>query len=313
MKFSEPIKLPDIAKIISAPYFGNSSHIVTGLNEIHRVEKGDLVFVDNEKYYQNALLSNASTLLIDKRIQYPEDKAIIVSDDPLRDFNNLTTHFRPPQQFEGQISPSSSIGHNTEIGPGVFIGRNVQIGDNCIVYPNTTIYDNCIIGDDSIIHSGAVIGSDGFYFQRRTSGYKKLETRGRVIIENSVEIGASCTVDKGVTADTIIGHGTKLDNQVHIGHDTRIGNNCLLAAQVAVAGMVVVEDDVVIWGQGGIISNVVIGKGAVILAQSGITKSLPGDKVYFGTPARDNLSKLKELALIRKIPQIIEQLDKITP
>ena len=311
MKLSEPIKLPDLAKLITAPYFGSSRHVITGFNEIHKVEKGDLVFVDNEKYYQKALNSEANTLLINKKIQYPEDKALIVSDDPFRDFNLLTSHFSPPHQFDGMVSRSSSVGKNTEIGPGVFIGRDVKIGNNCIIHPNTTIYDNCIIGDKVIIHSGSIIGGDGFYFQKRSAGYKKLETRGRVIIENNVEIGASCTLDKGVTADTIIGKGTKLDNQVHIGHDTLIGKNCLLAAQVAIAGMVIVEDDVVIWGQVGIISNIVIGKGAVLLAQSGITKSLSGNKVYFGTPARDNFAKLKELAQIRKIPQIIERLDKI--
>lgn len=311
MKLSNPVGIKQLAEIISAPYFGSPTHLITGLNEIHRVEKGDLVFVDNEKYYKKALNSEATTLLINKKIQYPEEKAIIVSDDPFRDFNMLTSHFRPPQKFDGKISTSSSIGKNTEVGPGVFIGNDVKIGNNCIIHPNTTIYDHCIIGDEVIIHSGAIIGGDGFYFQKRPAGYKKLETRGRVLIENNVEIGASCTLDKGVTADTIIGKGTKLDNQVHIGHDTIIGKNCLLAAQTGIAGMVVIEDDVVMWGQVGVNSNVVIGKGAIVLAQSGITKSLSGNKVYFGTPARDNLSKLKELAHIRKIPKIIETLDRI--
>jgi UDP-3-O-[3-hydroxymyristoyl] glucosamine N-acyltransferase len=131
---------------------------------------------------------------------------------------------------------------------------------------------------------------------------------GRVIIENQVEIGALCTIDKGVSGDTVIGHGSKLDNQVHIGHDTVIGKNCLFAAQVGVAGVVTIEDDVILWGQVGVQKDLTIGKGAVILGKSGVSKSLAGGKVYFGAPVEEARDKWKELALIRKLPSIIEEL-----
>ena len=135
-----------------------------------------------------------------------------------------------------------------------------------------------------------------------------LHSCGRVVIEDHVEIGALCSVDKGVTGDTLIKRGTKIDNQVHVGHDTVIGENCLFAAQVGIAGCVIIEDDVTLWGQVGVPSDLTIGKGAVVLGQSGLTKNLEGNKTYFGSPAVEARTKFKELAAIRKLPRIIETL-----
>ena len=135
-----------------------------------------------------------------------------------------------------------------------------------------------------------------------------MHTCGRVVIGNDVEIGSNSTIDKGVSGDTNIGEGTKIDSHVHVGHDTEIGKNCLFAAHVGISGAVVIEDDVTLWGQVGIPSDVVIGKGVVVLAQSGVTKSLESNKVYFGSPAAENREKLRELALIRKLPKLMEKL-----
>src|SRR5205085_2804736 len=136
------------------------------------------------------------------------------------------------------ISESATIGTGTVIQPGAFIGNNVVIGKNCLIHSNVSVYDHTEIGNDVIIHANTVIGSDAFYFKRRKDYYDKMLSCGRVIIHDRVEIGASCTIDKGVSGDTIIGEGTKIDNQVHIGHDTVIGKNCLFAAQVGIAGVV---------------------------------------------------------------------------
>jgi UDP-3-O-[3-hydroxymyristoyl] glucosamine N-acyltransferase len=148
-----------------------------------------------------------------------------------------------------------------------------------------------------------VIGADAFYFKKRPAGYDKMLSCGRAIIRDRVEIGANCTVDKGVSGDTVIGEGTKFDNHVHIGHDTVIGKNCLFAAQVGVAGVVVVEDDVILWGQVGVQKDLVIGKGAVVLGQSGVPKSLEGGITYFGSPVREAREKMKELAMIKRLPK----------
>jgi UDP-3-O-[3-hydroxymyristoyl] glucosamine N-acyltransferase len=153
-----------------------------------------------------------------------------------------------------------------------------------------------------------VIGADAFYYKRRPEGYDKLLSSGRVVIEDDVEIGASCTIDKGVSGDTVLGKGTKLDNQIHIGHDTVIGKHCLFAAQVGIAGVTKIEDEVILWGQVGVSKDLTIGKGAIVLAQSGVPKSIEGGKTYYGTPVGEARSKMKEQAYIKRIPDMLETL-----
>ena len=197
--------------------------------------------------------------------------------------------------------------------PGAFVGNNVSIGTDCIIHPNVTIYDHTVIGDDVIIHAGTVIGADAFYFKRRKERqiqYDKLESCGRVVIGDSVEIGACCTIDRGVSGDTLIGSGTKLDNHVHIGHGAVIGKNCLFAAQVGIGGKAIIEDEVILWGQVGVSKDLTIGKGAVVYAQSGVPASIPGGKVYFGSPVEDARVKMKELNWIKRIPEIWEKITR---
>lgn len=308
MQLASPLTLENVARLINAKFAGNPDFLINGINEIHRVEKGDITFVDHPKYYKKALQSAASTVIINKKITYSNGKALIFSDDPFRDFVFLVKKFRPFEQSENMISPTAQIGQGTVIQPGVFIGNHVRIGKNCLIHANVSIYDHCEIGDNVIIHSGAVIGADAFYFKRRPAQYDKLESCGKVIIGNDVEIGANTTVDKGVSGNTTIGAGSKLDNLIQIGHDTIIGKNCLFAAQVGVAGCVNIADDVILWGQVGVQKDLSIGKGAVVLGQSGIAKSLKGNITYFGSPALEAKTKMKELALIKKLPDLIKKL-----
>lgn len=311
MKFNPPQSLESIAKIINCEYIGKSDFPVIGMNEIHVVQAGDIVFVDHPKYYDKALNSAATIILINKKVACPEGKALLISDDPFRDFNKLTSQFNPFKTSKESISPESQIGEKTVVQPNVFIGNNVKIGKNCLIHSNVSIYDNTVIGDNVTIHSGTVLGSDAFYYKNRPTGFDKLISGGRVVIKNLVDIGAGCTIDRGVTGDTTINEGTKIDNQVHIGHDTVIGKKCLIASQTGIAGCVVVEDEVTLWGQVGVTSGITIGKKAVISAQSGISKSLEGGKSYFGTPADDFRSKYKEIASIRLIPSLVEEINKL--
>ncbi len=310
MKFPQAHTLRQIATIISSEFVGDSDFLVLGMNEIHVVTPGDIVFVDHPKYYDKALNSAATVILINKNVDCPEGKALLISDDPFRDFNKLTNYFKPFEKANQAISITAKIGKNTVIQPGAFIGNNVVIGDNCLIHANVSVYDNTIIGDNVTIHSGTVLGSDAFYYKNRPEGFDKLISGGRVVIEDNVDLGALCTIDKGVTGDTIIKEGTKIDNQVHIGHDTVIGKKCLIASQVGIAGCVVVEDEVTMWGQVGVTSAITIGTKAVISAQSGVSKSLDANKSYFGTPADDFRKKYKEIAAIRQIPDLIEKLKK---
>ena len=311
MKFPQPHTLKQIATIIGTDYIGSDDFPVLGMNEIHVVKAGDIVFVDHPKYYDKALQCAATIILINKKVDSPEGKALLISDDPFRDFNKLADYFKPFQGIDQSISPSAKIGNNTHLQPNCFVGNNVVIGKDCIIHSNVSIGDDTVIGDNVTIHAGVVLGGDAFYYKRRPNGYDKLKSSGRVVLENNVEIGALCTIDRGVTSDTIIGEGSKLDNQVQIGHDTVIGKNCLIASQTGIAGCVIVEDDVTCWGQVGVGSALTIGKGAVILGQTGVTKTVEGGKVYSGTPIEIARDRLKRVAFTKKIPQMIKDINNL--
>ncbi|HAO46285.1 MAG TPA: UDP-3-O-(3-hydroxymyristoyl)glucosamine N-acyltransferase [Ferruginibacter sp.] len=310
MQFPSPVSLPWIAELIQAKLVGNVNAQATGINEIHKVEKGDLVFVDHPKYYTKCLNSAASFIIINKETEVPEGKALLVVDNPFEAYCKIVNHFRPFEPAAKMISDSAVIGEGSFVYPGVFIGNHVRIGSNCIIHPNVSILDHCIIGNNVIIQAGTVIGSDAFYYNTkkdREVWYKKMPSCGRVIIEDDVEIGAGCTIDRGVSHDSIIGKGTKMDNMIHIGHDTVTGKNCLIAAQVGIAGVVTLEDGVTLWGQVGVSKTLTIGANATIYAQSGVGKDTEGGKVYFGSPIEDAKEKMKELVWVKRIPELWEK------
>ena len=314
MRFNQPQSIQNIANIIGAKIVGNASGMATGINEIHVVEEGDLVFVDHPKYYAKCIHSAASFIIINEETNFPEHKALLIVDEPFEAYLKIVAHFAPFHPSLKNIADNSSIASTAIVYPGVYIGNHVSIGEGTIIYPNVTIMDNVKIGNHVIIQSGTVIGSDAFYYNKKTNRavqYKKMLSCGNVIIEDDVELGANCTIDRGVTGSTIIGAGTKFDNLVHIGHDTRIGKNCLFAAQVGVAGGCDIKDEVILWGQAGVSKTLTIGRGTVINAQSGVPSSLPPGKVYFGSPVLEAKEKMKELIWIKRIPEIWEKLNQI--
>jgi len=275
MKFPKPHTLKEIAELIGSTFVGPADFPVLGINEIHVVAPGDIVFVDHPKYYDKALQSKATVVLINKEVDCPEGKALLIS-----------------------------------VQPNVFIGNNVTVGRNCTIHANVSIYDHCVLGDNVTIHAGTVLGADAFYYKKRPEGFDQLLSGGRVIVEDDVHVGAGCTIDRGVTGDTTLGKGTKLDNQIQIGHDTVLGKKCLIASHTGIAGCVVLEDEVTLWGQVGVISGITIGKGATVLAQSGVGNSLEGGKTYFGSPAAEAREKMRELASIKSLPSLVKKMNK---
>lgn len=310
MRLDPPVSLKDLAASLGREYVGDGNQLVSGINEIHKVEAGDLMFVDHPKYYDKALESAATTILIDQQVDCPDGKGLIVSPEPFADYNKLTMHYAPFQAWNSDRGDELSVGEGTIIQPNVTIGHRVTIGKDCLISSGVVINDGTVIGDRAIIHAGAVLGGDAFYYKKAQGKYTKMHSCGYVHIEDDVEIGALCTIDRGVSGDTRIGQGSKLDNQVHVGHDTVIGKNCLLAAQVGLAGCVILEDGVTLWGQVGIPSDVRIGAEAVVMGQSGVMSSVEGGKSYLGSPAREAREKLKEIAMIRKLPAILERLKR---
>ena len=301
MRFPKTYHLENIAEIIGCSFVGAPDFPVLGMNEIHVVQAGEIVFVDHPKYYDKALNSNATIILINKDVECPEDKALLISDDPFRDFNKLSTYFRPFQASSNAIAETAQIGEGTIIQPNVFVGNHVKIGKNCIIHANVVLNDHTIIGDNVVIHAGTVLGADAFYYKKRADFFDPLISCGSVVIEDDVTLGALCTIDRGVTGETRIKKGAKIDNQVHIGHDTVIGEMCLIAAQCGIAGCVVIENHVTLWGQVGTTSGITIGEKAVIMAKSGVSKSLPGNKIYFGAPAEEAREYYKHVAKVKNL------------
>jgi len=308
MKFEQPYSVSELASWLERKYVGHNQNI-TGLNEIHVVEQGDITFVDHPKYYDKSLNSKASVIIINQEVACPEGKSLIISDDPFADFVKIIRRHRPFVASETAVNSSAKIGEGTVIQPNTFIGDHVKIGRNCIIHSNVSIYAHSVIGDNVVIHSATVIGSDGFYFQKKSGTFRKFESGGRVVIHDNVEIGAGCAIDRGVTSDTIIGSGTKLDNQVQIGHDTRIGNNCLIGSQCAIAGVTTIEDDVILWARVVVNKDITIGKGVVMLATSGIDKSLPPGGTYFGSPAQPVMTAWREVAAVRQLPELLKKMN----
>jgi UDP-3-O-[3-hydroxymyristoyl] glucosamine N-acyltransferase len=311
MTFDVPVSVQWLAEYTGSELRGDVLQEALGINEIHKVRPGDISFVDFEKYYNACLHSAATIIIINKEVPCPEGKTLLINSDPFAAYVKIVKRFRSFEPATQMVSDSAQIGEGTHLQPGVFVGNHVRIGKNCLIHPNVTIYDHTIIGDNVIIHAGCVIGADAFYFKRRKDRemqYDKLESCGRVIIENDVEIGAGTTIDKGVSGDTIIGAGTKLDNHIHIGHGAVIGRNCLFAAQVGIGGKAIIEDEVILWGQVGVSKDLTIGKGAIVMAQSGVPSSLEGGKAYFGSPVGEAKPKMRELAWIRRIPDLWEKI-----
>ena len=311
MQFPAPVSIAWVAGLINAEIIGNNHGEATGINEIHKVERGDLVFVDHPKYYDKCINSAATFIIINKQTEFPEGKSLLITDNPFEAYCKIINHFKPFLPQEKSISETAIIGEGSYVYPNSFIGHHVTIGKDCIIHPNVTIMENCVIGNNVIIQPGTVIGGDAYYYntkKNREVWYQKMPSGGRVVIEDDVEIGAGCTIDRGVTHDTIIGRGTKFDNTVHIGHDTVIGKNCLVGAHVVVAGYVNILDGVVIWAQTVVNKTLTIGENAVLLARTGVNGDLLGNKTYWGAPAQEAGLVKRELVWIKRIPLMWEKL-----
>ena len=318
MKFDKAIPVKALAKQIGATdIIGDDTLNALGINEIHHVKKGDITFSDVQKYFDKALKSNATIIILNEKVEsVPEGKAVLVHPQPFEAYDSIVRTQRPFMPLSEatragsiNVADSAVVHESVVLEPNVVIGNHVRIGVGCYIQANAVIHDFTIIGKNVQIGAGALIGTDAFYFKRNgdikegdnTVRYKKWRSGGRVVIEDGVDIGAGCTINKGVSSDTIIGSGTKIDAQVHIGHDVKIGKNCLLAAQVGIGGNSIIEDEVVLYGQVGVAQNVRIGKNALVSAKSGVSKDLEGGKAYFGIPAQEAKDAYKDLANLRQL------------
>ncbi len=309
MKFPHPISVIELAERFQAQVIGDAALSATGINEIHKVEPGDIAFSDVKKYFEKTLSSSATVILLNEAAECPPGKVILVVPQPFEAYDSLVREYRPFEPITEALSRHADIHPTVVIEPGVVIANHVRIGAYSHIQANTYIGEYTEIGDYVSIGPNCTIGSDAFYYKKQPDGsLQKWRSGGRVILHDRVDIGAGCTINKGVSGDTIIGEGSKLDCQIHIGHGVVIGKNCLFAAQVGIGGKTIIEDNVVLYGQVGIAQAIQIGKGAIILATSGVSKSLEGGKTYFGAPAEEVRDKYKELAALRQLPDLIRKM-----
>src|SRR5688572_7176825 len=309
------MRVQELAEIVNGRVVGDGETQIVRIADLEQARKGEIAYVDNEKFMPAALESRASCLIVPDSEKFPNRTLIEVSNPKLA-FALIGAALHPTDR-EPSIHPTAVVAATADvsptayIGPHVVVGANVNIGDDCVLHPNVVLYDGVTIGNRVILHAAVCIGADGFGYVRHDHGYHKFPQIGTVVIEDDVELGAHTCVDRAALGRTRIGRGTKLDNMVHVGHNCDIGERVVIAAQTGISGSVVIEDDAVIGGQVGFGDHVRVQKGAVIGSKAGI---LPGKivrpGVWWGVPVQP-LDQYKRMnAYLSRLPERIKKLEE---
>jgi len=326
------LTLKEVADKLGGEAIGPDGLVIAGASSYESAGETDLTFADHPRLLPTIEQSRAAAVLVPRAVE-SSTKPIIRIDNPRLAFAQALGFFWPRQRPEPGVHPTAVVGADVRLGAGVhigphvvigdnvrlgdevelhaltYVGDSVEIGDGTIIYPRVSIYRQVRIGKRCIIHSGTVIGSDGFGFVRDEAGaHFKVPQVGTVIIEDDVEIGANCGVDRATTDATIIGHGTKIDNLVQVGHNCRVGANCIICGQVGLSGSVEIGDGVVLAGQAGIADHITVGAGATVCAQAGVIGDLPAGAFVSGYPAAPHREKLKAEAALRRLPDALSEL-----
>jgi len=325
--------LKEIAELVGGELTGDGEIKINGLSNITMAHEGDLIFAV-PPHLDEAKTCAASAVLIPLDIKDFPKPAIKVA-DPRAAFAKLLEMFAPKLKIQKGISPKAHIGENVKLGadvtimpfafiddgaeiqsgaiiyPHVYIGQHVTIGADTVIYSSVTIREFCKVGSRCVIHSSAVIGADGFGFTTKNGVHTKMPQVGNVVIEDDVEIGAHVGIDRAAMGSTIIGHGTKIDNLVHIAHNCKIGANCLIVAQTGISGSVTVGDNVTFGGQVGTVGHITIGGNSVYAARSGISKNMPEGFFGCGFPIQSHSDWLRQQAALKKVPELLEKIRKL--
>ncbi|MBX7156332.1 MAG: UDP-3-O-(3-hydroxymyristoyl)glucosamine N-acyltransferase [Candidatus Kapaibacterium sp.] len=338
MRFTMTVE--EIATLLQAEIIGDSRRVLHTINKIESAQGHELTFLNDNKFEKYLQTSQAGCVIIKPGTVLPPDTqcSFLVHAEPHKALVAFILYLQQSavQQTgykhntavidkSARIAESAKIDTNVVIGAGctiaehvhvhagVVLQNGVSIGSNTIVYPNVTIYADCEIGENCIIHAGAVIGSDGFgYLENPDKSFDKIPQIGNVIVGNNVEIGANSTIDRAALGSTIIRNGVKIDNLVHLAHNVEIGANTAIAAQTGIAGGTIIGDNNRIAGQVGIVGYVKTVENVIIGAQSGVSKNITKSGVYSGSPAVELSARLKQEVLFRKLPQMIDDLQKKT-
>ena len=333
--FQKPkgLSVQEIAALTGAvPRAGTRlDRVISGVASLDRARPSDIAFMDSPKLADALASTQAGALLVSERFETraPATLSVLRSNRPFADFVAVARKLypdslKPTSLFDGGalgpgvtvhptagielgvtidpgavIGPRACVGTGTVIGANAVIGPDVQIGRDCSIGPGAVIV-HALIGDSVIVHAGCRIGQDGFRYQPGAAGHIKVPQIGRVIVQDHVEIGAGTTIDRGGTDDTIIGEGTKIDNQVQIGHNCMVGRHCIIVGQCGLSGSVTLGDYVMLGGQVGIADHLSIGEGAMIGAKSGVMSNVPAGETWFGSPAMRRRDFFRMMASLRR-------------
>ncbi len=310
------MKVQQLAEIVGGRVVGDGETQIHRIADLEQARKGEIAYLDNEKFLPAALESRASCLIVPKSEDF-SNRTLIVVANPKLAFAQIGAVLYPTRR-EPSIHPTAVVAETADVAPTAYIGPNVcigeyaSVGDDCVLHPNVVLYDGVTIGNRVILHAGVCIGADGFGYVRHDLGYQKFPQIGTVVIEDEVEMGAYTCVDRAALGRTRIGRGTKLDNMVHVGHNCDIGERVVIAAQTGISGSVVIEDDAVIGGQVGFGDHTRVKKGAVIGSKAGI---LPGKivrpGVWWGIPVQP-LEKYKRMNFyLNRLEEMHEEIKQL--
>lgn len=327
--------LSELAVLVDGRLVGNGDLVVHGAAPLNQAQPGDITLIDKAERTADLEASQASAVVA-PRSYTPNGIPVILVDDTHKAFSAIVARFRPPRPKPrvgispmAVVSASARLGRNVEIHPFATIADEVEIGDDCVihagvhlmagvkigpqvtVFPNAVIYENTVIGPRCVIHAAAVIGAWGFGYCCEKGRHKLSAQLGNVIIESDVEVGAGTTIDRGTYGSTIIGEGTKIDNQVMVAHNCRIGRHNMLCAQVGIAGSTTTGDYVVMAGQVGVRDHVHIGDHAVLGAMAGVINDVPEGARMVGIPATPEREQMVKQAALTKLPEMRRQLKQV--
>ena len=319
--------IKEIAQHVGGRIVGSETVVVSAASTLDNAGPGQITFLSNPKYATKVETTQAAAVLVS--VPVTTSAVQIVIEDPYYAFMQVVVllhgHREHPvigPHSNAMIAPSAKLGEGTQVSgfvtigenvtigkncylyPGVFVGPNVEIGDDCILYPNAVIYDSCRIGNRVIVQSNASVGQDGFGFATHKGEHHKIPQIGRVVLEDDVEIGSGCAVERGTLDDTVIGKGSKIGDLVAIGHGTKIGPHCLLVPQVGVAGSAILGHHCVLGGQAGIVGHIKVGNLVKIGAKSGVINDVPDGSTIVGTPAIDAGKARRAYSLIEFLPEM---------
>jgi len=301
--------LSEIAEFTGSKIVGNKSSVVNNIATLQNATKESISFLTNKKYQKYIKTTSANAVIVATNFKIDNQKNYLVSEDPYLAYAKLTTLFKKPIfEFDNPtIHPSAVISNRSQIGNDVSIGANVVIGPDCIIGNHVIIKANCsivqdvVIGEYSVIHNGSVLGSDGFGYAPSKDGYIKIEQLGKLVIGRDVEIGASCTIDRGALDNTEIHDGVKLDNQIQIAHNVVLGENSAIAASCAIAGSTIIGKNFQMGGLSGVLGHLSVCDDVTVGAHTLITKSINKSGNYIGImPAQNQKDWAKSSIFIKK-------------